>query len=340
MGGVSGVGRRVALLLAVSSVWSGAAARADDFYKNKSVNVVVGFSPGGGYDLFGRTLARHIGAHIPGAPRVIVTNMPGAGSLTPVIWLDSAAPKDGTTMVIFNHGLVGDSVLTPERIRVDFRKLAWIGSAAEDLSACYMWYKSGLHSISEIKAHGNINFGQTAPGSSSDTLQHILRNVMGLTITTANGYPGSGEVRLAVERGELDGDCGAWAVNPPEWVADKKIFPFIKNAPTIVPDMSPEVPYAVDAAPDEHGKAIVRQLIASTQVGRPFVMSRDVPAERLGIMRKAFDETMRDPDFQADLTRQNLPFSPRNGADALKVVDGIVNAPPDIIEAARKAMNE
>ena len=318
-----------------------APASADDFYRGKTINIVVGLSSGGGYDLFARTIARRLGAHTPGEPRVIVTNMPGAGSLTSVLWVASgAAPRDGTTIVTFNHGLVGDSVMTPERIRVDFRKFAWIGSAAEDLSACYMWHKSGLKTIADIKAHGAINFGQTAAGSSSDTLQHILRNIVGLTINTANGDPGSAEVRLAVERGELDGDCGAWAVNPPDWVENRKIFPFIKNAPAQTSDMPPGVPYAVDAAPTERGKAIVRQLIASTQIGRPFVTSPETPPERLAILRKAFDETMGDPAFIDDLKKQNLPWSPRDADAALAVIKGIVDAPPDIVEAARKTMNE
>jgi tripartite-type tricarboxylate transporter receptor subunit TctC len=313
---------------------------AQDFYRDRTINVVVGLSTGGGYDLYGRTLARHLGKHIPGNPRLVVQNMPGAGSLTSVLWLENVAPRDGTTMLIFNHGLIGDSVLSPEKVRVDFRRFAWLGSIAEDISACYMWHTKGPKNLAEVKAYGRINFGQTGAGSSSDIAQRILKNILGVNINEVHGYPGSAELRLAVERGETDGDCGAWAVLPEEWLKEKKIYPFIKNTPNFGPYMSRDVPYVVDVMPGPREREIAKLLTTSTQVSRPFIVHRDTPPERLKILRDAFAAMTKDPEFKADIERQRLTLEPRFEADSLAIVSAITGASPDIIAGAKKVMTD
>ena len=196
--------RRAALALALCA----SPAAAQTFYAGKTLSILVNYDAGGPTDIEARVLARHLGKHIPGNPRLVVQNMPGAGSLTSVLWLENVAPRDGTTMLIFNHGLIGDSVLSPEKVRVDFRRFAWLGSIAEDISACYMWHTKGPKNLAEVKAYGRINFGQTGAGSSSDIAQRILKNILGVNINEVHGYPGSAELRLAVERGEVDGSCG------------------------------------------------------------------------------------------------------------------------------------
>ena len=329
---------RLAGVLCLALAASGAPAQ--DFYKDRAVNIVIGLSPGGGYDLYGRALSRHIGRHIPGNPKLVVNNMPGAGSLSALMWLENVGPRDGSSILIFNHGLVGDSVLSPEKVKVDFRRFAWLGSVAEDLSACYMWHTKGPKNLAEVKAFGTIHFGQTGAGSSSDIAQRILKNILGIKIEEIHGYPGSAELRLAVERGEVDGDCGAWAVLPPEWAPQKKIYPFIKNSPSVVPDMSPDVPYVVDVMPGPREREIAKLLTTSTQISRPFILHRDTPGDRLRILRDAFAATMKDPEFRADLDRQRLTLEPRYADEALKIVSEIAGAPPDVIAAARKVMTD
>jgi tripartite-type tricarboxylate transporter receptor subunit TctC len=209
-----------ALALAVAAVATMAPAGAQDFYKGKTLTIVVGFTPGGGFDLNARLLARHLGRHIAGNPDVIVQNMPGAASLKSVLYLDTAAPRDGTVMATFNFGQIGDSRMMPEKVKVDFRKFSWIGSISQDLTICYTWHALGIKTLAELQRRGTVHMGLTGVGTSSDINQKILREIFKVQVQQVAGYPGSAEERLAVERGELDGDCGAWSSIPQEWVEE------------------------------------------------------------------------------------------------------------------------
>jgi len=315
-------------------------AAAQDFYRGKTLTILVGFSPGGGFDINARVLARHLGRHIPGHPNVVVQNMPGAGSLTAVHHLDLSAAKDGTVLDIFNFGNIGESRLNPDKIRIDFRKFNWIGSISQDLTVCYVWHGLGVKSLAELKTRSRVHMGLTGMGSSSDTNQRILKNIFGVRIQQVAGYPGSAEQRIAIERGELDGDCGAWSSIPPEWIEGRKIVPVVRSAPATAPDMPPDVPYSVDIAPSERDRAVLRMLLASAQVGRPFIAAQAVPAERVRILRDAFNATMRDPQFVAEAQKLRLPISPKTGEEALKIVEEIYATPDDIVAAARKVTAE
>jgi tripartite-type tricarboxylate transporter receptor subunit TctC len=328
------------IFLALIAALSVTPAVAQDFYRGKTVTILVGFSPGGGFDLNARVLARHIGRHIPGNPTVVVQNMAGAGSLTAVHYLDLSAPKDGTVLDIFNFGNIGDSRLHPDKIKVDFRKFKWIGSISQDLTVCYVWHTFGVKTIADLKAKPQVHMGLTGMGSSSDTNQRILKSIFGVRIQQVAGYPGSAEQRIAIERGELDGDCGAWSSIPLEWIEGRKIVPVIRSSPSIAPDMPPDVPYSVDIAPSERDRQVLHMLLASTQVGRPFIASQAVPAERVKILRGAFNATMQDPQFVAEAQKLRLPISPKTGEEALKVVEEIYATPDDIVAAARKVTAE
>ena len=313
-------------------------AWAADFYAGKTLTIIVGFSPGGGFDLNARLLARHLGAHIPGHPDVIVVNMPGAGSVVSLKHLDTNAVKDGTIIDIFNFGLINDALLQPEKARLDFRNYAWIGSIAEDFTACYVWRALGPRSIAEMKKHGVIHYGRVGVGTSEDLNTKILMNIFGVGMQQVAGYPGSAEIRVAIERGELDGDCGAWSSIPEDWIKGGKINVVARSGAVLPDDMAKDVPYFLDIAPDPHARRLIRFLLADSDVGRPFVASREVPAERIAILRAAFDATVKDPAFIADAKTLRLPVSPRSGAEATKVIDEIYATPPDIIAAARKVV--
>jgi len=331
--------RRFAVLALIAGLIATPAV-AQDFYRGKTITILAGFSPGGGFDLNARVLARHIGRYIPGNPTVVVQNMAGAGSLTAVHYLDLSAPKDGTVLDIFNFGNIGDSRLNPDKIKVDFRKFNWIGSISQDLSACYVWHSFGVKTIADLKAKPRVHMGLTGMGSSSDTNQRILKSIFGVRIQQVAGYPGSAEQRIAIERGELDGDCGAWSSIPLEWIEGRKIVPVIRSSPSVAPDMPPDVPYSVDIAPSERDRQVLRMLLAPTQVGRPFIASQAVPAERVRILRNAFNATMQDPQFIAEAQKLRLPISPKTGEEARKVVEEIYATPDDIVAAARKVTAE
>jgi tripartite-type tricarboxylate transporter receptor subunit TctC len=285
-------------------------------------------------------LARHIGRHIPGNPTVVVQNMPGAGSITAVHHLDLAAAKDGTVLDIFNFGNIGESRLNPDKVKVDFRKFNWIGSISQDLTVCYVWHAFGVKTLADLKAKPRVHMGLTGMGTSSDTNQRVLKTIFGVRIQQVAGYPGSAEQRIAIERGELDGDCGAWSSVPAEWVEGRKIVPVIRSAPVTAPDMPPDVPYSVDIAPSERDRQVLRMLLASAQVGRPFIASPAVPAERVRILRDAFNATMKDPQFVAEAEKLRLPVSPKTGEEALAIVEAIYATPEDIVQAARKVAAE
>jgi tripartite-type tricarboxylate transporter receptor subunit TctC len=317
-----------------------APAAAEDFYKGKTLTVVVGFTPGGGFDLNARLLARHMGRHIPGNPDVIVQNMPGAASLKSVLYLDTTAPRDGTVIATFNFGQIGDSRMMPEKIKVDFRKFAWIGSISQDLTICYTWHALGIKTLAELQRHGTVHMGLTGVGTSSDVNQKILKEIFKVQVQQVAGYPGSAEERLAVERHELDGDCGAWSSIPQEWIEGAKINPVVRSAPIEPPDLPPHVPYAADIAPSPRDRDIVRLLTASGQLGRPFIASASAPAERIALLRAAFDETMKDREFLADAGKLRMPVSPKSGQDALGIVQDIYATADDIVQAARKIAGE
>jgi tripartite-type tricarboxylate transporter receptor subunit TctC len=315
-------------------------ATAQDFYKGKTLTILVGFTPGGGFDVNARLLARHIPRHIPGTPEVIVQNMPGAGSATSVLYLDASAPKDGTLIDTFNFGLIGDSLFQPNKTKMDFRNYAWIGSISEDLTVCYVWAATGVKSLADMKKRGNFHFGLTAVGASEDVNTRILKSIFGVDIHQVAGYPGSAEERLSIERGELDGGCGAWSSIPEDWVKDGKISPVTRSAETRPPDLPASVPYYVDIAPSPRAGEIARLLVAHGDVGRPFIASKAVPADRIKILQDAFDATMKDPAFIADVQKARLPFSPKTGPEALKTVQQIYAAPKDIVAEGRKVLEE
>ncbi|HWG04796.1 MAG TPA: hypothetical protein VG271_07265 [Beijerinckiaceae bacterium] len=336
--------RRVAIGIAVAfgglaALLSGHAA-AQDFYKGKVLTIVVGFTPGGGYDTNARLLARHIGKHIPGEPAVVVQNMPGAASLTAVGYLDTTAPRDGTVLDTFTFAQIGDSRVRPDRVKIDFRKFNWIGSTGEDPPFCYVWHTLGIDSIDALRAHGPIQMGLTAAGALDDIGERILKHLFDIDVRQIAGYPGSAETGLAMERGEIDGGCGDWGNIPTDWITNHKIVPIINLASFRPSGMADSVPFAVDIGKNEHDRAIIRLLTASAEVGRPFIASAGVPSERIAILRDAFAATMKDTDFLADAEKVRMPVTPRVGEAAQQVVADIYRAPDGIVQAARQIMDQ
>jgi tripartite-type tricarboxylate transporter receptor subunit TctC len=314
----------------------GLPAHADDFYKGKTFTIVAGFSPAGGYDHYARDLARFIGNHIPGHPNVIVQNMPGAGSLTSVRYLDRTAPKDGTVMTIFNPGLVTQSIVQPERVNIDFRTIAWVGIVTPDNRVCYGYGDKGISSWDQLM-HGGKQFiiGSTGKGSGNYINGATLRIVFKAPVKQVLGFPGSAEQRLAIEQGELDGDCGSYSSIPTDWIKKGLAHTFVR----FIKDKTPEVPdsakFIGDFATTDQQRQLLRLLNGGDEVGRPFVMSKQVPADRLAIIRQAFDETMKDPAFLADMAKQELPVHPLTGQQAEKTVEELTSVPADIVKLAK-----
>ena len=308
---------------------------ASDF---KSMTIIVGFSPGGGYDSYARVLSRHMGRYLPGHPRVVVQNMPGGSSLKAVLSLDGpSAPKDGTIMTAFNPGLIIDSLLAP-KAELKFDQVAWVGSISQDFRVCYSWAETGIKTFADLQKFPQFNIGAPAAGSSTFINAAELKSIFGVKVRHVTGYPGSADERLAIERRELDGGCGAWSSNPQEWLDKKKINPLITFSADPVPNLDRPVPYAVDLVKDEMDKKVVRLLSSADPLGRPYVVSKQVPTERLAILRRAFDETIADPQFVADALKMTLPVSPIKGEQAEQLITDIYAASEELRQRAREAV--
>ncbi len=336
------VGGTAAFLAVATLAALPATVQADDFYRGKTVTITVGFSPGGGYDAYGRMLARHIGNHIPGNPQVIVQNMPGAASRRAIQYLDTAAPNDGTAIVIFNFGQITSSiVLPPADMELDFRNYAWVGSMNRDISVCYVWKERhpGVSNALELAATGNeIIYGLTGVGSASYFNQAMLKGVFGVNLRQVTGYPGSRDKQIAIERGELDGDCGEWSSVPPSWQQAGSLTHLMRSSQVLPDDMSPDIPWAVDLAPTEERKQMVRLLTAASDIGRPFITRRDVPADRLQTLRTAFNNAMKDPAMVEDSRRTGRPISPMTGEEAAAALEELYSIPENIVQMTREIL--
>ncbi len=311
------------------------ARAADDFYKDKTISVVVGFTPGGGYDAYGRQLARFLPDHIPGKPNVIVQNMPGAGSLTAVRALDVTQPKDGTVIVIFNPGLIVQSVAQPDKVPLDFRKYSFVGVVTPDFRVCYGYGPAGVKSWDDMMSRKEFILGATGKGSGNYVNGATMREVFNAPIKQILGFPGSNEQRLAIERGELDGDCGSYNSLPPDWIRDGKVHPFVRFTRDKEPYMPDSARFIEDFAKTQEQKDLLAILNAGDEVGRPFIVSRDIPAERLAILRKAFDSLMKDPVFNAEMAKQSLPVHPIDGPGSDRLLDRMLKTPRAIADKAR-----
>jgi tripartite-type tricarboxylate transporter receptor subunit TctC len=330
---------RSTLLLPLVLAGTAAAAplvHAQDFYKGKTVNITVGFSPGGGYDVNARAVARYLPKHIPGNPNVVVQNMPGAGSVTSVRYLDATAAKDGTIMTVFNPGLITQSVVEPDKVNIDFRNVAWIGVVTSDFRVCYGFGPNGVKSWDDMMKRKEFILGSTAKGSGNYINGATLRHVFNAPVRQILGFPGSAEQRIAIERGELDGDCGSFSSIPVDWVRDRKVHPFVRFTEKRPPEIPESAIFINNFAKTDEQKQILNVLNAADEVGRPFIMSKQVPADRVAIMRKAFSDTMKDPAFLAEMEKQQLPVIPVIGADAEAIVGKMMNVSPQIVAKAKE----
>jgi tripartite-type tricarboxylate transporter receptor subunit TctC len=332
------LGTATALFIQVSL--AATPARSDDFYHGKTVTLVVGYAPGGCYDINARLLARHLGDHIAGHPSVIVENMPGAGSLRMLGFLNHEAPTDGTTIGLFDFTQITNSLLTPDAVKIDFHQYKWIGSIAQDLAVCYVWNRIKASSLADVQKIPSLPMGRTNPGSSSDIEQKIFRKLFDVHVMSVAGYEGSSQAFIAVENGELDGGCLTWSSLPPNWISDKKITPILRLSAATAPDLSSDVPDAVDIAKSPRDRQIIKFLTAAGQLGKPIVAPLAVPQAQVDILRKAFEDTMKDPAFLADAAKTRQPIDPVLGADAENILQKFYATPADIVAAAKEVASD
>src|SRR5262249_50616614 len=265
-----------------------------------------------------------------------VQNMPGAASLKSVQYLTAGAPADGTLITTFNPGLITQSLTVPEKVGLSFLDFAWIGNVSEDFRVCYTWNGTGIRTWEGLRARPKVNFGNTGVGPSAYIDNRILSELFGIRMNMVMGYPGSADKRIAIERGELDGDCGSWTSMPEEWLRDSKITIHVRFSRTLVPGMPASAAAARDILTDPRKRDIFNLLTASAVVGRPYIAPKGMPADRLAALRSAFDATLKDPEFLADSEKQHLAVTPMTGAEVETFVKDLYRTPPDIAAAARE----
>ena len=331
------------LAAALVLLWLAAPAKADpveDFYRNRTVAVVIGYSVGGGYDTYARVLARHMGRHIPGNPTLVPQNMPGAGSLKAANYLAGVAPKDGSTFGIVGRGLAMEPLLGGAKF--DAEKLTWLGSITNEISLCGAWHTS------PVKAWGDLlttefRVGGNGSGSDPDIFALAMRNLFGAKIKLITGYPGSSDINLAIERGEIEGRCG-WSLSSiksrnPAWLAEKKFNLLVQFALAKSAEL-PDVPLIMDLAATPEQRQILRLILARQVMGRPFLAPPGVPAERRAALRRAFDATMKDPEFVADAERADLEVNPVTGEAIDELLAELYRTPKAVAEKAAQAIQK
>jgi tripartite-type tricarboxylate transporter receptor subunit TctC len=325
----------VAAIVAYAPAWAAAPA---EFYKGRTVSIIIGYSAGGGYDLYARVLAQHLGKHIPGNPNVIPQNMPGAGSIKAAAYVFSAAPKDGTVIGTFARGMAATALIG--QAPFDARKFTWLGSATKDVTLCISWGPSPIKTWNDALTK-QFTAGGEGPAGDPDMFAKLYKNVFGAKIKLATGFPGTTDITLAMQRREVDGLCGiSWSTVKSRygnWVKEKKINFLIQAAPKRAPDL-PDVPFAADFAKTTEQKQILDFAIANEVLARPFVAPPNIPEDRKAILRAAFDATLRDPAFLADASKTMIDIDPVSAAEAEAVVAYLYALPKDVIAKAARAV--
>ncbi|MGH7931290.1 MAG: Bug family tripartite tricarboxylate transporter substrate binding protein [Candidatus Binatia bacterium] len=304
---------------------------ADDFYKGKTIRVIVGGSAGGGFDIYTRAIARHMGKHIPGNPTLVVENMTGAGTFIAAKYVHSSAKPDGLSIGMFNGGLILGRVLGMKGIDIDFRELEFLGVPVQDNPVCAVRRDSGVTTMDQwVASKTPIKLGGLSPGNSTSDVPRILMTSLNLPIQLVEGYKGTNEVRLAADSGEVHGGCWAWETLKVAWanaLPSGEVNVLLQVSAKKQPDL-PNVPLALDLAKTEEARVLLKAgAIDPAAIVRMYVTTPRTPKERLQILRNAFAKTLVDPEFVAEAKKSTLDINPLTGAEVKKLVDDLFKLP-------------
>ena len=279
-----------------------AAQTPTEFYSRNSVRLIISADPGGSYDGVGRLMARHLGKHIPGNPRVVPENMLGASGRVAANYVYYSAPKDGSVIAVVQQSIPMGQALGEGGTQYDAARFNWIGSPVRLDETLVVWHTTGVRSIEDAKKK-EVIIGATSPTGMNYVYPKLANELLGTKFKIVSGYPGGTPIVLALERGEVEGrgsnPWSEWKASKPEWVRDGKIVPLMQMSLFKHPDL-PDVPLMIDLAPNETVRTVFELISITGEIGRPFVTAPGVPADRVAALRQAFDETMKDPEFLAD----------------------------------------
>ncbi|MEA2984070.1 MAG: hypothetical protein QOD94_324 [Alphaproteobacteria bacterium] len=318
-----------------TAIVAGDQSHAAQLFENKTIDLVIGYASGGGYDIYGRLVARHLGRHLPGIPVIVPRNMPGAGSITAANYIYNNAPKDGTTIGIVTQTLKEEELLETPGVRYQAGKFTWIGRVTSNVNLSVTWQTSKVKTIDDAMKY---EF-PVASNLIAGVLPTVLNNVVGTKFKLINGYAGSNEGMLAMERGETEGAMTTWdtlKVSKKDWLNANKVNIIVQYAPERHREL-PAVPTMVELARTQEDKQILELFSAAASIGRSFVGPPGLSDDRVAALREGFQLMLKDPQFLAEIEKLRLEFDPMSGEKLQQLVDGIRTASPAVRERARAA---
>jgi len=336
-------GLRVAAALLVCALASAAligAASADDYFKGKTIHLVVGTPPGGGYDTYGRLVARYLGDFIPGKPAVIASNMPGASGVKAAYYLYAVAPKDGTVIATFNKSIPFYQAIGQAGAGFKTEEMSWIASLCQTADVVAVWHTTGVSTIADAMRR-EIVMGADSGGGTMWGYPALLNAALGTKFRIVTGYAGGNSVNHAIEQGEVEGrgssPWSSWKATTPAWVRNGWIRPLVQIGLKGEADL-PNVPMLIDLARNDEQAAMFRFVSAPVAIERPFAGPPGMAPEALAIFRRTVDRLVKDPAFLTEAARQNLDIDPHSGEEVAKIVADIVGAPPAIVQKVKEIM--
>lgn len=329
-----------ASVLAAGTVVAGGHGSVADFYKGKTVELYIGYDPGGGYDTYARLLARHIGKHIPGNPDVVPKNMPGAGSVKLTNWLWEGAPKDGTVFGAISRGAPFEPVLGNDKAKFRANKFNWVGSANNEVSVCATMKRNGITNWEQLKTQ-ELTVGGNGSGSDTEQFPKLMNAVLGTKFKVIGPYGGGSDIVKAMEAGELGGRCGwSWSSvkgTKADLLASGELVLLMQMSGSKHPEL-PDVPLVMDLAKSKEERQMLNLIFARQALGRPYVAPPDIPADRAKALQDAFIATVNDPAFIAEAKKMDLELSPLSGDEVAALVAESYDTPQAVIDRAIDAI--
>jgi tripartite-type tricarboxylate transporter receptor subunit TctC len=332
----------LALPIVAASAIPATAQSVADFYRGKTIQMIIGVSAGGDYDLRARLLARHLPKHIPGNPKIVPQNMLGAGGLVAANWMMNVGPKDGTALLAISSNLPVGQAVGLEGVKYDVRKLSYIGNTTDSPNVINSWHTTGITRIEQVMEK-ELVVGATGRSSGSYYYPAALNAFAGTKFKIVFGYRGGADVNIAMERGEVGGRgsnlWASWVSTRPQWLTENKIHMLVQIALKRHPDLK-DVPLMQELVKSELHKQVMTFISADTAIARSIVTTPDVPAERVAALRAAFDAAMKDPALLKEAAQAQQDISPTTGAEAQEVANSLANAPQDVVAEAKKILGD
>jgi tripartite-type tricarboxylate transporter receptor subunit TctC len=334
----SALHRSLVLLVLLVSTNAGGAEPVEQFFARRTVTIVIGYTAGGSYDLYGRMVARHLGKHLPGQPTVIAQNMPGAGSLKAANYLYELAPKDGTALGVIVESAALEQALANPAVQYDAGKFIYVGRVATSNNIFMQWHTAKVQSLEDAKRM-ETSLAGTGPGSIAETVPRLLNAVIGTKFKLISGYPASTEAMLAMERGEVDGASSSWAavkVGKQAWLRENKIKIILQTTPERIAEL-PHAPSLGEIGDTPEDKQVFALYASGSAIGRSLLGPPGIPAERAQALRTAFQAMVKDPDFVAEIQRLSVELDPMPGEQLERLVAQTLNTPAAVRERAKGA---